>query len=333
MWLRLNRFACVVVVGISALVAACSAPLGIGQTSTADLINTANSELDSAKSFEVSGRFSDAGKKYTMDLQLRRPSSVHLTMTINGVGLEAIEVGPKAYYRGADFLAQAAGPAAGSPTGPRLVKAVGDRWWTASEKPAPDLSGLTDNQKLKANFLNSLLVNRKEHVTVSGLDTVELSGKDGTVNISDTTPHRLVRVQVPSGMTVDGYTDADLRFSNYGKDFSITAPSGVLDFSDPSTLPPLYDVLSVDSSGCRSASSCVVAATVKNRTGLAGAPAQSTVTFNLSDSGGKSIGTCSAGIAPDVANGATTTVSCKVPLGGFSGAFTVHATPSNPAYD
>ena len=102
-------------------------------------------------------------------------------------------------------------------------------------------------------------------------------------------------------------------------------------FSNLSTLPPIYTVLSVDASRC--STPCVVSATLKNLGGKVGARAPSTITFTMTDSASKkTIGSCQAEVQPDVGYNATTKVSCTISLGSAqqANAALITATPENP---
>jgi hypothetical protein len=110
-------------------------------------------------------------------------------------------------------------------------------------------------------------------------------------------------------VVIDGISDGDFKYGNFDKDFGVAAPKDVIDFSNLSTLPPIYTVVSVDTSGC--VTPCVVSALLKNLGGMTAAVAHSTVTFTMTDSVSKRVlGTCSAQVTTDVGYNATTTVSC-----------------------
>ena len=106
----------------------------------------------------------------------------------------------------------------------------------------------------------------------------------------------------------------------------------MIDFSNLTTLPPIYTVVSVDTSRC--ASPCVVSAQLKNLGGLFGATAPSTVAFTMkAAASGAVLGTCQAQVTPDVAYNATTSVSCTINVTGqIENAATVTATATNPGH-
>jgi hypothetical protein len=124
-------------------------------------------------------------------------------------------------------------------------------------------------------------------------------------------PYHVLRVHMHPGAVVDGISAADFTYSDYGRDFAINAPSGALDFADQSTLPPIYTVVSVDTSAC--GSPCLVAASLKNLGGKAGSRGPSIVTFTMTDpQAGSVLGICKVPVQPDVGHSATTTVSCTI---------------------
>ena len=286
------------------LLTACD-PFGL--PSTRSLENGAAGMLSSARSFEIEGGYTAGGAAWTIDMQLGRPNKEHLVVS-NGVdSVEAIVIGDTAYFRGHDFLARHLT----DPRSQSLVEAAGNSWWKGLAVTLPQLSELTDGAAFRSAFLGQAASTRTDHRPVGGIDAVELSGARADVFIGSAPPYPLLRVVIRRGVTVDGITDANLFYSHAGADFGIGPPAAVLDFGNTSTLPPIYTVESVDTSRC--ASPCVVAASLRNIGGLAGARAPSTVTFTMSDPVSKqSLGGCVATVQPDVSFNATTTVSCTI---------------------
>lgn len=345
-----------VALAVAALaLSACDLPFGIGTPTTRALEGGVEASLDSSGSFEITGSYTQvqapppaplvsgarvtppqAGAAWSIDLQVARSIDVpvspqlaaeHLLLSTAGVKLEAIVLPTSAYFRGQDFLAEFLG---GDPQSSQLLKAAGNAWWKGPGGLVPRLPDLTGGTAFRAAFLGSAVTSRRDHVTVDGLDTVELSGPRADVYIYSSPPYQLVRLVMHRGVTIDGIAGGDLHYSNFGKDFGIVVPSDVIDFSNLSTLPPIYTVVSVDTSRCMSP--CVVSAVLKNLGGPTGAQAPSTVTFTLTDSAtGATAGSCQATVTPDVGYNATTTVACTIALSGSPpNAATVTATPSNP---
>lgn len=302
--------------------AACD-PLGLPATRA--LENGAAGMLTSAKSFEVAGTYVESGQSWTVDLQVARPNARHLVASSQGETVEAEVIGPDAYFRGQQFLAR---HLAGNPLGPSLAKAAGNSWWKDAAGLVPNLPELLDGTAFRATFLGSAASQRTDHQTVGGVDAIELSGVRADVFIASAPPYHLLRVHMKEGVVIDGISGADLKYSNVDHDFRISAPSPVIDFGNLSTLPPIYTVVSVDTSGC--GSPCVVTAKLKNLGGMTGAQAPSTINFSMSDAAnGQVLGTCKATVQPDVGYNATTTVSCTI-AGAATNAAVVTATADNP---
>jgi hypothetical protein len=311
------------------LLSACDAPFNLGQPSTRALENGAADTLSAARSFELTGSYTESADRWTIDLQMARPVSQHVVVSKSGVTLEAIVVG-EVYFRGSKFLSDHMGTDLISRN---LVKAAGNGWWKGSPGLAvPQLPDLTDGAGLRSTFLGSAVSQRIDHVVVDGLDAVNLSGPRADVFVAATPPHRLLHVRLKKGASVDGLSDADFRYSNFDKDFRIVAPTNVIDFSNLSSLPPIYTVVTVNTSKCTAP--CVVSALLKNLGGTNGAKAPSTITFTMTNSATKqTVGSCQVEVSPDVGYNATTTVSCTIALAQQFSAGSVTATPDNPGRD
>jgi len=315
-------------VTVVAALSACALPFALDLPTTRSLETGATGTLNAADSFEITGSYSEGNNRWSIDLQLVRPSAEHVTVTTSDVKLEAINLGTDAYFRGQQFLSAHMGSDLVSRS---FVKAAGNGWWKGSAGHVPQLTDLTDGEAFRSTFLGQAVTQRIDHVSVDGIDAVELSSVRGDVFITAQAPFRVLRVRLKHGVVIDGIRDADLRFVNYNHDFRISAPAGVIDFSNLSTLPPIYTVLSVDTSGC--ASPCVVSAVLKNLGGMTGARAPSTITFTMTDTASRQpVGRCQTQVVPDVGYNATTTVSCTIGdlSAQHSNAATVTATPDNP---
>jgi hypothetical protein len=172
---------------------------------------------------------------------------------------------------------------------------------------------LTTGAAFRTTFLGAAVTKRSDNVTMDGLLTAELSGPRADIFIREEAPHYLVHVRLKPDAVIDGIAGADLSYSNFNGQLEIAPPTDVIDFSNLTTLPPIYSVVSVDTSRCTTP--CAVSAVVKNLGGSTGAQAPSTVTFTLK-SGSTVLGTCQTQVSPDVAYNATATVSCTVNYSG-----------------
>ena len=313
---------------VIASLSACDLPFGLDLPTTRSLESGATGTLIAADSFEVIGSYREGSNQWSIDLELRRPGSEHLTVTTADTNLEAIIIGNNAYFRGQQFLSAHMGSDLVSRS---FVQAAGNGWWKSSAGHVPQLTDLTDGNAFNSTFLGQAVTQRSDHVSVDGIDAVRLSGARGDVFITAQAPYRVLRVSLKHGVVVDGIRDADLRFVNYNRDFRISAPADVIDFSNLTTLPPIYTVVSVDTSGC--GSPCIVSALLKNLGGLVHAQAPSTITFTMTDTASRQVvGSCQTQVVPDVTYNATTTVTCSIDnvTAQQSNAATVTATPDNP---
>jgi hypothetical protein len=311
---------------LAAALAACDLPFGLGLPSTRALEAGAAASLGESR-FEVSGTYWESGEKWSVDVQLERPDREHVLVNGSKLKLEAIVIGSSAYFRGQDFLVAHVGT---DPLAQNLIKAAGNAWWKGTAGLLPSLSELTAAPSFQQTFLGPAVSRRIDHVAVAGVDAAELSGARGDVYIGLAAPYPLLRVQFSGRVTIDGLEYADLVYGSYGHDFGIAAPADVIDFSNLSTLPPIYSVISVDTSKC--GSPCAVSATLKNLGGLKGAKAPSTITFTMTSTANNAvIGSCQAQVVPDVGYNATTTVSCTISsLSQPANAAIVTATADNP---
>lgn len=309
-------------------VTACDPTLGLGLPATRALEDGAAQGLTGATSYELKGAYTDGSTHWTVDMQIARTAGEHVIVSDGSETVEAVVLGGDAYFRGQSFLARHMGS---DTLSANLVKAAGNSWWKGPAGYVPRLADLTDGATFKATFLGSAVTTRTDHVWVDGVEAVDLAGPRADVFIAASPPHRLLRVRMKKGLTIDQVGDGDLRYTNYDRDFHIAAPADVIDFSDLSTLPPVYTVVSVDASGC--GSPCNVSAVLKNLGGTTGATAPSTVTFTMTNPvTQQAVGSCQAVVQPDVGYNATTTVTCAIANlnGQPPNAAVVTATADNP---
>src|SRR5579871_1904971 len=251
------------------VLAACDLPFGLGLPSTRALEAGVRASLNSSR-YEITGSYVDTSQTISIDVQLERPDRELISVSGPQVKLDAIVLGDQAYFRGQQFLAAHVGA---DPLSQNLVKAAGNAWWKGSPGLVPAIADLSQPDAFQRTFLGAAVTSRNDHVSVDGVDAVDLAGPRADVYVALAAPYRLLGVRFNSRVSVDGFQAATLAYVSYGKDFAIAAPSDVIDFSNLSTLPPIYQVVSVDTSRC--GSTCVVSALLKNLGGLQGAKAPS----------------------------------------------------------
>jgi hypothetical protein len=309
-----------------ALVAVLAACDPFGLPSTRALETGAASMFTSSLSYEMKGTYTSAGTQWTVDMQFTQPNTRHITVASATEQVEAIFIEGNAYFRGQAFLAKHLGS---DPLSQSVARVAGNAWWKdVVVGLVPTFQELTSENAFRTSFLGPAVDRRIDHQQVDGVDAVELSGRRADVYIQSASPYRLLRIRLREGVVVDGVAQADLRFTNVDRDFAITAPTDVINFSNLSTLPPIYRVSSIDTSSC--GSPCVVSARLKNLGGIVGAKAHSTVTFTMSDPISKqAAGTCTATVEADVGYNSSTSVSCTINARPVNGAV-VTATVDNP---
>jgi hypothetical protein len=312
-----------------AAVSACDLPFGLGTPTTRGLETGAADTLGAAGSFEITGSYRESGQHWTIDLQLQRPTMEHVVVSNATEKVEAIILNGEAYFRGQQFLAAHVGT---DPISQNLVKVAGNAWWKGAVGLAPQLPDLTDGAAFRATLLGQAVTQRSDHVSVDGIDAVDLSGPRADVFIATQPPYHVLRVHMKKGVVIDGMAEGDLRYANFDQSFGITSPSNVIDFSNLSTLPPIYTVVSVDTSRC--GSTCAVSALIKNLGGMTGGKAPSTITFTMTTtSSGTVLGSCQVQVVPDVGYNATTTAGCTISMNGQPGsAAIVTAKADNPGH-
>lgn len=305
-------------VGMAVLVvlAACDPPFGLGLPTTRAVEDGVAASLDAATSFKITGSYATAvvsgetvsGNQRTVELELARPSTEHVLLSGVNLALEAILIDKAAYFRGRAFLAS---HTSSDPLSQSRVRAAGNAWWKGSAALAPELPDFTKGTSLAATFLGSAVTARTDHVSVGGVAAIDLSGPRADVFIGEAAPHQVLRLHMKSRVVIDGIEGADLLYTDFDRNFGIVAPKGAIDFADLSTLPPIYTVVSVDTSGC--SLTCVVAALLKNLGGRIGALAPSKVTFTMTDPATSTVlGSCTTDVKPDVSYNATTKASCTI---------------------
>ena len=315
--------------GLLIVLAACDLPFDLGLPATRAVENGVADTLTKATAFEMAGGYTAPnGAVWTLKAEFVRPDREQLSMS-GPSQLNAIIISGQGYYSGQAFLAQHIGS---DPLSQNLAKAAGNAWWEGGTRLAPTFPDFTDGAAFRSTFLGSNVTTRINHVQFDNTPAIELSGPRADVFVTASAPYRVLGLELRKGVVIDGLGHAQLHYSDFNGNIQISTPNDVIDFSNLSTLPPIYTVVSVDTSGC--GSPCVVSAQLKNLGGLNGAKAPSTVTFVMKSAvSGATIGSCQSQVTPDVGYNATTTVSCTMTLTRQpDNAAVVTATADNPGH-
>ena len=318
----------VLLAGLLVCLGACDLPFDLGKPTTRSLESGVTEGLGPSARFTLQGTYTGSGQQWRVGATFIRPDREDISVTGADGQVEAIIIGGQAYFRGQAFLARHLGA---DPQSQQLVRAAGNAWWKGSSALAPTLPDLTTATAFRSTFLGAAVTSRTDNVGIDGVLTVELSGPRADVFVAQDQPHRLVHLRMKPGVQIDGLTGADMRYASFNDPkLEVQPPADVIDFSNLTTLPPIYTVVSVDTSRC--GSPCVASALVKNLGGMNGAKAPSTVTFKLTSNGGQ-LGSCQVQVTPDVGYNATATVSCSITYSGqLDTAATVTATADNPGH-
>jgi hypothetical protein len=234
------------------LLAAC----GSGGNGEADkqpdqILQDAGAALKAAKSFHLVAVVDNSGSSgaspaalggtLTIAADVVAPNTVSGTMTQAGVTGHFAFVGGKVYLQGHDFLAKLGGDQAAS--------IIGDRWVVAPASAAGSGVGqIADMQKFADCLVQNHGTLSKTTGTVNGQAAVVLTDKGDK---PATQPGRLyvavsgtaypLKLEITGATTAgtpansacasSGSSTGSLTFSDYGKSYSIAAPSNAVDFS------------------------------------------------------------------------------------------------------
>ena len=309
-------------------VAACDLPFDLGKPTTRSLETGVTDGLGPAARFALHGTYGGSGQQWQLSATFVRPDREDVSVAGADGQVEAIIVGSQAYFRGQAFLAKHMGT---DPRAQQLVRAAGNAWWKGSSALAPAMPDLTTAAAFRSTFLGAAVSTRTDDVAIDGVLTVKLSGPRADVFVRQDAPHYLVHLRLKPSVQIDGLSNADIAYDAFdNQKLEVQPPADVIDFSNLTTLPPIYTVVSVDTSRCTSP--CLVSAVVKNLGGTTDAKAPSTVTFTLTGNG-TVFGSCQVQVTPDVGYNATATVSCAIAYSGqLDTAATVTATADNPGH-
>src|SRR6266511_3567840 len=162
-----------------AVLASCD-PFGLPATRA--LENGAESMLRSAGSYELAGDYIAGGKRWTIDLQLESPDRRHLKVRSATDEVEAITIGPDAYFRGKAFLSAHLGSDAQAQN---LARVAGNAWWK-------DSAGRADVYIASAPPYRLLRVHLRDSVVVDGISDADLEFRNVDRTFGITAPRDVI---------------------------------------------------------------------------------------------------------------------------------------------
>jgi hypothetical protein len=295
--------------GCGLLLSGCSLPF-FGP-SAQELATGAYQSLNSAGTVHVTGQFTARSKAYVVDLVVQPKLNGQATGSgsYGGAPFRYLAAGSATYLAGQRFWQSISGD-------PKTARGYGEKWVVAtSENPVVaalvtlnDLGGTKSPLKARAAAMR-----KGNETTIDGTRVALLTDGETTYYVSESSPMRVLRLQLGSGRTTsEGLSKVKLDLGYGGSKGIPGAPAAgqFIDPSDPSTLPALYKL--VDASGLQSCdeSSCGFTATVQNDDG---APEGQTVaTLSLyKDDHTTLIGDCQTPV-PALQHGQSGQVTCRI---------------------
>jgi hypothetical protein len=313
------------------MAAACTSPLEAFTGPSADeLAGRAFAGLDSAPATHLSGSFSNAGRRFTIDCTVNRSGDTQGSVAVDGRAYQLIVSAGRTYVQGPGFWA-----AYGDPTVARLY---GQSWALLDANGVNSVGGPASPCSVGRALRNRRFRLKNDgDARVAGQSAIQLSDSSGRLYLTTGQQPRLLRILSARGYRApDGSADLRLDF-RYPPRTTVSAPSAYMDPADPRTYPAHYVAEAVRIGRC-DASGCALSATVRN---LAGAPAgQSVATLRLRGADNSDLGSCTVEL-PAIGYQLTQDVSCTVSgapwtnfLNGSSDRrYFARATIQNPPYD
>jgi hypothetical protein len=207
------------------------------------VLSDASQALKSATSFHLAVLAEGGGQSGRVEIgaDVVSPSTVSGTIKQGGVTGHFVFAGGRVYLQGRQFLTALAGA--------QTAETIGDRWVIAPSSAATSGIGqIADMQKFATCLVENHGTLSKSSGSVNGQDAVVLTDKadrPGTqpgklyVAASGTAYPLKLEITGPttpgtptnSACSSTGSSTGSLTFSDYGKSFSIAAPSGAVDMS------------------------------------------------------------------------------------------------------
>jgi hypothetical protein len=211
----------------SALLAGCgsssSSGNGIESKSPEEIVAAAKAAAKGASTVHLSGSIVSEGKPISLNMELVAGKGAAGHLTVEGSGIEIVEVEHAFYLRGsADFYKHLAGPAAAQLLAGKWLKAP------ASSADLASFAALTDLGKVIDQTLSSHgALSKTGTATIGGQKAVGVtdSAKGGTLYVATTGP------AYPLQLVKSGAEGGQIRFERWNQPVTLTAPTNAININ------------------------------------------------------------------------------------------------------
>jgi len=180
-----------------------------------EVAQTSIANLKATPAVHVSGRLTDSGSVYNLNLTLGKTTCAG-TLTEQGTGsFQLLEDGTKLWIKPDDQFWKSAGS-----SDPSVLSMLEGKYLetTTADKSFAPLAKLCDPAQLADQFTALSGMTKGQVTEVSGAPVLQLreAGDGGTMDVSDSAVPRILQLDAGSGQQLD--------FSDYGVPASVTAP-------------------------------------------------------------------------------------------------------------
>lgn len=203
-----------------------AAPSGNGEAGkpAKQVLADSKSAAQAAKSVHLAGHVVSGGQNVGIDLTIAGTEGSKGTMTLGGLGISLVRVGPKVYIRGTDAFWRHFG-------GGAAVALLHGRWLSGSSTTGQlaSIGDLTTLPKLFGQLTpNGTTLTNKGVTTYRGRQVVELhdTAKNGNLYVAATGKPYPVALVIPKGADRGNVT-----FDRWNQTVTVTAPKNAIDLS------------------------------------------------------------------------------------------------------
>jgi hypothetical protein len=191
--------------------------------SASTVLATAKTAATNASAVHVKGTIKDSGDTSTLDLQLNKDGSASGTITDSGMTIPILSTGKVFYVQFTNGMESSGGIDPTSDQG----KALLNKWVPSTSQmlasEADSIKPTIDYSTFIPQFFDSMkdsgdALKQTGSSTVDGVPTYTYTASDGTLDVSQSSPHYLMKL----AETGDG---GSLDFTNWNKPVAVNAPA------------------------------------------------------------------------------------------------------------